>query len=178
MSYVRYYNVWRTHRALDKDAPVHRVTKSLGAIMSRPSWAGFTTLYNLAARNKDIAKALCAATKAVDRNLIFFALAGSDMVTAAGEAKLTVAQEVYADRTYQDDGSLTPRSDPRAMITDVDVSIRQVLEMLRTGTVRSLNGVAVKVEPDTLCIHGDQPGALKRDDFRLIRLGIPESGLF
>jgi UPF0271 protein len=116
-------------------------------------------LYNLAARNKDIAKALSAATKAVDRNLIFFALAGSDMVAAAGEAKLTVAQEVYADRTYQDDGSLTPRSDPRAMITDVDVSIRQVLEMLRTGTVRSLNGVAVKVQPDTLCIHGDQPGA-------------------
>lgn len=116
-------------------------------------------LHNQAVRDKNLSRALCAAVKAVDQGLIFFALAGSELVNAAHEIDLAVAQEVFADRTYQDDGSLTSRNDPRAMITDVEVSIRQVLDMLLNRTVRSLSGHLVPVQPDTLCIHGDQPGA-------------------
>src|SRR3546814_12210199 len=67
--------------------------------------------------------------------------------------------EVFADRSYQDDGSLTPRSHPGAMIEDVDTSVAQVLRMVRDGMVRSVNGRDVPVQADTLCIHGDQPNA-------------------
>jgi 5-oxoprolinase (ATP-hydrolysing) subunit A len=116
-------------------------------------------LYNVAARNHEVATALCAAVRDVDRNLIFYGLSGSKLVDAANEAGLRCAQEVFADRTYQDDGSLTPRSDPRALITDADIAVEQVMSMLETRRVRSVNGNWVDVQPDTLCIHGDQPGA-------------------
>ncbi|AEA59934.1 LamB/YcsF family protein [Burkholderia gladioli] len=116
-------------------------------------------LYNLGARRREIAEPLCAAVRDVDPGLIFYGLAGSALVEAARDAGLAVAQEVFADRTYQDDGTLTPRSDPRALITDIEISIRQVFEMLREGVVTSVNGVAVPIQADTLCIHGDQPGA-------------------
>ncbi|EHP43699.1 LamB/YcsF family protein [Cupriavidus basilensis OR16] len=116
-------------------------------------------LYNQAARDGAMARALCEAVRDVDPSLVFYGLAGSALVTAAREAGLAVAQEVFADRTYQDDGSLTPRSHPAAMITDVEASIAQVLRMVRDGVVRSLGGVDVPVRADTLCIHGDQPGA-------------------
>ncbi|WP_061937843.1 LamB/YcsF family protein [Collimonas pratensis] len=116
-------------------------------------------LYNMAARDRAMARAICDAVRDADRELVFFGLAGSELVHAARDTGLTVAEEVFADRTYQDDGSLTPRTDPRAMITDVQQSVDQVLRMVRFGVVRSVNGVDVPVRPDTLCIHGDQPGA-------------------
>ena len=115
-------------------------------------------LHNQAVRDKELATALCAAVKAVHSNLIFFALAGSELKNAALELGLAVAQEVFADRTYQDDGSLTPRGNPGAMITDVRNSIRQVLDMLTNGAVRSLSGKLVPSKRH-LVIHGDQPGA-------------------
>ncbi|SAK90722.1 LamB/YcsF family protein [Caballeronia hypogeia] len=116
-------------------------------------------LYNVAARDHDVARALCAAVRDIDRDLIFFGLSGSKLVDAAREAGLRCAQEVFADRTYQDDGALTPRGDPRAMITNVDEAVEQVMTMLECKRVRSVNGAWVDVQPDTLCIHGDQPGA-------------------
>lgn len=116
-------------------------------------------LYNVAARNHEVATALCAAVRDVDSSLIFYGLSGSKLVDAANEAGLHCAQEVFADRTYQEDGSLTPRGDPRAMITDVDIAVEQVLTMLENKRVRSVNGAWIDVQPDTLCIHGDQPGA-------------------
>jgi 5-oxoprolinase (ATP-hydrolysing) subunit A len=116
-------------------------------------------LHNLAVRDRNLALALSAAVKAVDAKLILFALAGSELVRAGRNIGLTIAEEVFADRTYQDDGSLTPRSDPLAMITDVNKSLRQVLDMVAKRTVRSLNGRLVPVQADTLCIHGDQSGA-------------------
>lgn len=116
-------------------------------------------LYNQAAKDEELARALCKATATVDSKLVFFGLPGSKLVSAAHEFGLTVANEVFADRTYQDDGSLTPRSKPDAMITDANVAMRQVMDMLNHGIVTSTNGVAVKVQADTLCIHGDSPGA-------------------
>src|SRR5690606_9840665 len=73
---------------------------------------------------------------------------------------LQVAHEVFADRTYQPDGSLTPRSRPDAMIEDPQQSIRQVLRMITQGCVTAVDGSDVAVRADTLCIHGDQPGAV------------------
>jgi UPF0271 protein len=118
-------------------------------------------LYNMAVKDTALAKAICAAVRDVDRTLVLYGLAGSEMVRAAEEAGLVAAHEVFADRSYQDDGSLTPRSHPGAMIEDLDTAVAQVIRMAAEGKVRSVNGKDVPVRADTLCIHGDQPNALK-----------------
>jgi len=117
-------------------------------------------LYNMAVVDPHLARALAQAVHDVDPTLVFYALASSDMARIAGEVGLCVAHEVFADRTYQPDGSLTPRSRPDAMIEDPQVSIRQVLRMVQEGRVTAVDGTEVEVRADTLCIHGDQPGAV------------------
>lgn len=117
-------------------------------------------LYNMASNDKDLAVAVASAVKSVDPDLILFALAGSHQVEAGREAGLKVAQEVFADRTYQDNGLLTPRAQEGAMILDVNHAIEQVLQMVKQGTVTSLSGKDVPVQADTLCLHGDQPAAV------------------
>ncbi len=117
-------------------------------------------LYNMAAKSPELARAIAQAVYDVDRTLVFYALAGSVQASIAREIGLLVAQEVFADRTYQSDGSLTPRKHPDAMITDPDMAIRQVLRMIKEGKVATLQGADADVQPDTLCIHGDQPGAV------------------
>ena len=116
-------------------------------------------LYNMAAKDATLALAIAQAVRDFDRELVFFGLAGSELVRAAEKAGLRAAGEVFADRSYQDDGSLTPRSQPGAMIEDVDVAVAQVKRMVLEGVVRSVSGKDVPVKADTLCIHGDQPGA-------------------
>lgn len=117
-------------------------------------------LYNMAAKDKVLADAIARAVRDVDPTLVLFALAGSAMIEAAEKLDLAYASEVFGDRTYQDDGSLSPRSLPDAMIADVDVAAAQVKRMVTQGIVRSRNGKEVAVRADTLCVHGDQPGAL------------------
>lgn len=117
-------------------------------------------LYNMAVKNKELAQAIAQAVYDVDRALIFFTLASSLMVAAAKDVGLRVAEEVFADRTYQDDGSLTSRLQSGAMIEDPKVSIQQVLRMVREEKVRTAQGNDIRVHADTLCIHGDQPGAV------------------
>ncbi len=117
-------------------------------------------LYNMAVKDEGLARALAQATYDVDRELIFFVLAGSAMVPIAQSIGLRVAQEVFGDRTYSPDGTLSPRNKPGAMIEDVQVSIKHVLQMAQTGTLTANDGTVVKVQADTLCIHGDQPGAV------------------
>lgn len=116
-------------------------------------------LYNMAAKDGALALAICRAVHDVDPTLVLYGLAGSALITAAEAVGLTAASEVFADRSYQDDGSLTPRSQPGAMIEDLQVAIVQVLRMAGDGMVRSVNGKDVAVRADTLCIHGDQPNA-------------------
>ena len=117
-------------------------------------------LYNMAARDFQLSEAIVQAVRDVDRELVLFGLAGSETIRAAQSVGLRVAGEVFADRTYQDDGSLTPRSRPDAMIEDVETAVDQVKRMVNEGVVRSTSGNDVRVQADTLCIHGDQPGAL------------------
>jgi UPF0271 protein len=153
---------------LDPDELYASVVYQVGALQAIAKAAGGAlhhvkahgALYNMAARDRAMTLAICRAVRDLDPDLVFFGLAGSAMIGVAREAGLAVAEEVFADRSYQDDGSLTPRSQPGAMITDVEACVAQVLRMVREGVVRSVNGVDVPVRAHTLCIHGDQPGAV------------------
>jgi len=118
-------------------------------------------LYNMAAGDRALADAIAGAVRDVDPSLVLFALSGSELMAAAQAAGVPAAAEVFADRSYQDDGSLTPRGRPGAMIEDVEISIEQVKRMVLDGIVRAQSGKEVPVRADTLCIHGDQPGALE-----------------
>lgn len=132
-------------------------------------------LYNMAARDGTLADAIARAVKDVDPGLILFGLAGSELIAAAERIGLRHASEVFGDRTYQADGSLSPRGKPGAMIEDPELAAAQVKRMVTEGRVRSLQGEDVKVRADTLCIHGDQPGAL--DFARRIRDELAASGV-
>lgn len=116
-------------------------------------------LYNMSVKDEGLARALAQATYDVDSDLVFFGLAGSRMLDIAESIGLSVASEVFGDRTYSPDGTLSPRNKPGAMIEDVQVSIRQVLQMVKQGTITAVDGSTIRVRADTLCIHGDQPGA-------------------
>ena len=116
-------------------------------------------LYNMAAKDAALADAIATATRDFDASLVLFGLAGGELVRAGRKAGLRVANEVFADRTYQPDGSLTPRNKPHAMIHDLPMALGQVERMMRDGTVLALDGSEVAVEPETICVHGDEPGA-------------------
>ena len=116
-------------------------------------------LYNMTAKDPALARAVARAVYDYDAGLLVY-VANANMAEAAQEVGLPVAFEVYADRSYQDDGTLTPRSLPHAMIEDVEQAITQVKRMVHDGVVRSLSGKDVPIAADTLCIHGDQPGAV------------------
>jgi 5-oxoprolinase (ATP-hydrolysing) subunit A len=122
-------------------------------------------LYNMAAKEKTIADAIASAVADVDPTIVLYSLAGSSLVKAGREKGLQVAQEVFADRTYQPDGSLTPRSQTNAIIHDPDLAIRRVIRMVQTGRVEAVDGTDIEIKADTICIHGDEPQAL---DFALL----------
>ena len=132
-------------------------------------------LYNMAAKDARLARAIARAVMDFDAALVLFGLAGSELVRAGGQAGLKTANEVFADRTYQADGSLTPRTQPDAMIHDADAAIAQVRRMVGEGRVRSQQGSDVTVQPDTLCIHGDAPGAV--DFAKRIRQALDADGV-
>jgi UPF0271 protein len=137
-------------------------------------------LYNTAARDPKIAEAIAEAVYRVDPELILFGLSGSALIEAGRRIGLRVANEVFADRTYQADGSLTPRSVAGALITDEEAAAEQVLSMVREGRVRTLQGTYVAVAADTICIHGDGPNAVgfaKRLGERLRQAGVVVSAL-
>ena len=117
-------------------------------------------LYNMAARDAALAQAVAEAVREVDSRLILFGLAGSQLLAAGRACGLHVASEVFADRTYQPDGSLTPRSRPEALIQDEDDAVAQVLRMVRDGRVRAVDGTDVAIQADTVCVHGDGPHAV------------------
>ncbi|PPC76697.1 LamB/YcsF family protein [Pokkaliibacter plantistimulans] len=132
-------------------------------------------LYNMAAKSAELSMAICQAVLDINPSLMLFGLANSELTRAAERLELPVAHEVFADRSYQDDGSLTPRGKEGAMITDVHQSIEQVLGMVLDGRVKSQQGNWVPVKADTLCIHGDQPGAAQ---FALqIRTALEKEGI-
>lgn len=117
-------------------------------------------LYNLAARDRDIADAVAAAVFGADPSLVLYGLAHSQS-TAAGEAAgLRVAHEVFAERRYERDATLTPRGHADAVIADIEAALRQVRSMLQEGVVVARTGERVPIRADTLCLHGDRPDAV------------------
>jgi len=116
-------------------------------------------LYNMAARDRVLADAVAHAVRDFDSGLVLFGLSGSQLIFAGEELGLNSASEVFADRRYQSDGSLTPRSEADALIHDVEEAARQVLDMIEHGFVRARDGSEVPVRAETVCIHGDAPTA-------------------
>ncbi len=137
-------------------------------------------LYNMAAKDRAIAQAIAKATHAFDPACILVGLAGSELIRAGLAIGLTTASEGFADRTYQADGLLTPRDSPGALITDPAAAAEQVLKMILQGTVTSLQGMDIPLNVDTICIHGDSPGAANLAQIirqRLLNEGIGINGL-
>jgi 5-oxoprolinase (ATP-hydrolysing) subunit A len=118
-------------------------------------------LYNMAARDAALAQAVVAAVLESDPEMILVGLAGGELVAAGREKGLRVASEAFADRTYQPDGSLTPRSRTDALIADATVAEAQVLSLVREGCVRATDGTEVTIAADTICVHGDGPHAVE-----------------
>jgi UPF0271 protein len=117
-------------------------------------------LYNMAAKDAVMANTICKAIKEYDAGLILYGLSGTELVQAASAIGLKSYSEVFADRTYQDDGSLTARTEPDAMIENAQQSLQQVIQMVQQGTVTSVAGRQVKITAETICIHGDAVHAL------------------
>jgi 5-oxoprolinase (ATP-hydrolysing) subunit A len=112
-------------------------------------------LYNMSAKNGSIAKAIAQAVIDFDRRLILFGLSDSASINEASSLGLKTASEVFADRTYQDDGSLTPRSKPNALIEDNEQVIQHALQMIHKQIVTTVSGKQIPVVAETICIHGD-----------------------
>jgi UPF0271 protein len=130
-----------------------KITNLFGATIYHVKPHG--ALYNMAARDKSIAAIIAKAVKDLDERLILYGFSRSYLISEAQARDLKTASEVFADRTYQDDGSLTPRSQPNALIEDENVSLSQVLQMIQHQTVTSVNNITVPITAETICIHGD-----------------------
>lgn len=112
-------------------------------------------LYNMAATNAEMANTIAHAVKDVDENLVLFGLSGSYLISEAKKLNLKTANEFFADRTYQDDGSLTSRKQKNALIEDENIVIKQILQMIQNQSVTSISGLSVPLSAETICIHGD-----------------------
>ena len=134
------------------------IARAEGGVMRHVKPHGM--LYNQAAKDPQLADAIAKAVYACDPALILVGLAGSELVRAGERYGLVTRQEVFADRGYQADGSLVPRTQPGALIEDEDQSLAQTLGMVETGRVKSITGEWTSVVAQTVCIHGDGEHAL------------------
>jgi len=112
-------------------------------------------LYNRAAKDAAVSDLICQTIAAFDPSLLLYGLSGSLMKPAAEQYELTFISEVFADRTYQPDGSLTPRTSPYALIEDSTAAMAQAVKMVRDGKVMAVSGEEISLTADTVCLHGD-----------------------
>jgi UPF0271 protein len=171
----------------------YMVAYQIGALQALAAYAGLTVthlkphgaLNNMAAERADYAEAIGRAIQTVDRSIIYVALAGSQMEKAARKLGLRLAREGFVDRRYDDDGNLASRSIAGTVLTDTTAAVEQTVRMVTAGEVISMSGKCVKVNIDTLCVHGDEAtgvrvaaaarDALERAGVTLVTL--PEMGL-
>lgn len=118
-------------------------------------------LYNTAATDIALARAIAEAIYEVDTNLILVGLANSELIKAGKEVGLKVANEVFADRAYNEDGTLVSRKLAGSMIHDTDLAISRVVRMVKEGKVKTINGNDINIQADTICVHGDNPQAVE-----------------
>jgi UPF0271 protein len=138
---------------------LHAVARAEGGVLHHLKPHG--ALYNMAATNASLAQAIAEAVYQVQPELVLYGLAGSELTKAGERLGLRTAHEVFADRTYQANGTLTPRRQPDALITSAEAAIAQVLRMVQEGRVRTQQGPEIAIKADTVCLHGDGPHALE-----------------
>ncbi len=132
-------------------------------------------LYNMACRDRSLADAIARAVAAFDRSLILFGLPNSELLRAGTAAGLPVAAEVFADRAYDPDGSLTARSTTGSVIHDTGKVVERAIKMVRDRQVVAVDGSTIELQADTICLHGDTPGAA--DHARAVRRGLESAGI-
>ena len=116
-------------------------------------------LYNMAARDQELAETVVTAIRSVDPSLMLFGLAGSALLAVAGRLGLKAISETFADRGYRPDGSLQPRTEPGSVIHDADAVAARAVAMVRDGSVVAVDGSRAALRADSICVHGDTPGA-------------------
>lgn len=132
-------------------------------------------LYNMAERQPPLAGAMAQAVRDFDDGLLLFALSGGRLAQAGRDLGLRVVQEVFADRTYQPDGTLTPRAAPGALIHDPAEAARRMVRLITEGRMATVGGPDITLAADTVCLHGDQPGAAARA--RVLRRELERHGV-
>jgi 5-oxoprolinase (ATP-hydrolysing) subunit A len=176
-------NFGRTVMHITPAAAYDLVAYQVGALLGLARGAGVIVahvkphgaLYNMAVANPELSRAIADAVHDVDASLVLFGLAGSVMITEAERAGLRTASEVFADRGYQDDGSLVPRSQPAALIHDAAEAARRAVRMVAEGVVTSINGSTLQVRAETICVHGDGPTAPAIA--RALRMALEQEGI-
>ena len=161
----------------------YMIAYQIGALQAMAAYAGLKVthlkahgaLNNMAAEDEGYAMAIGRAIRAVDRNIIYVALSGSQMEAAARALSLPLASEGFPDRRYDDAGNLASRSIPGSVIKDPQAAAEQALRMAREGEVVSLAGKRVKVRTETLCVHGDEATGVAIA--RAIRAGLEGAGI-
>ena len=156
-------NFGRTEMSLSAAEVYDLVTDQIYQLKKTAANAGATVhhvkphgaLYNMSARDAALANTIAKAVYDVDSQLILFGLSGSHSITEAQTIGLKTASEVFADRTYEDNGSLTPRSQPNALIGSDAECIQQVLQMIEEKSVTSVSGKKIPIKAETICLHGD-----------------------
>jgi UPF0271 protein len=132
-------------------------------------------LYNMACRDRALAQAIATAVASLDRSLILFGLPNSELLRAGEAAGLPVAAEVFADRAYDPDGSLTSRSKAGSVIHDTHQVVARAIKMVKEQKVVAVDGSTITLQADTICLHGDTPGAA--DHARAVRAGLEKAGI-
>jgi len=130
---------------------------------------------NMSAESPEMSDAICRATKAADRDLIFLAQANTEQGKSARKAGLRVAEEVFADRTYTDTGFLTPRKDANSMIKDAAQAVAHVRRMVDEQAIYSTSGKRIPCQVDSICVHGDGPTAIEVST--AVRKGLEAAGI-
>ncbi|MCW5548501.1 MAG: LamB/YcsF family protein [Opitutaceae bacterium] len=138
---------------------LQEIAQAAGAVVGHVKLHG--ALYNQVSRDRELSEAVVAAIRSAGKHLILYALAGSELEKAARRAPdFAVVAEAFADRTYQADGTLTPRSRPEALIHSPEAAAAQVRRIVREGFVRATDGTDVPLRAGTVCVHGDGPAAV------------------
>ncbi len=147
----------------------YMVAYQIGALQAMAAYAGAKVthvkahgaLNNMAAESPELALAIGRAIKTIDPSIIYVALAGSEMERAGDKLGLPVAKEGFADRLYEDDGNLTSRKIPGSVIHDPAVAAERVVRMAKEGVIVSRNGKRIERRIHTVCVHGDEPSAVR-----------------
>jgi UPF0271 protein len=149
------------------------IAKAEGAVLRHVKPHG--ALYNMGARRVDIAESVARAVAAFDGRLVMVGLPGSQLLSAASRLGLPVAAEGFADRSYEGDGSLTPRHLAGSVVSEPGRAAEQAVRMVRDGRIAARDGSTLSLKVDTLCVHGDTPGAA--DLAAAVRAGLEQAGI-